>query len=277
MPSPRHLGPARGRSRIGHRQFENRWEVISDGGPAGRRQRDTMGPLFGARAAAWAEKWEGPTGAGLRARAQPDRDQVRALSEARRVSRGRVVVVIPTRVPGSGITSVFKPIFRLFSAEALESVKESGMFALSESGKLEEALAAAALTPYEDDEIECPIVFDDVDTAERAFVGAGPMQLAISNSGKEAVAGAVRAALEPFTDTGRRVVLPAWYRAVIAQGDPRVRALSIPRPHASPMRRKRSRVGAANSSEKMDLQPDLAKVGVCAFLTPPGMGGSTQV
>jgi SAM-dependent methyltransferase len=257
------------------------------------------GPLFGARAAAWAETWEGPTGwgtpvyehvldrteigagnsvldcgcgAGRFPRMAADRgasvagidaseeliaiaaertpegdfragdiealpwgddsfdlvtgfsafqfadDKVQALSEARRVSRGWVVVVIPTRVTESGITSVFKPIFPLFSAEALESMKESGMFALSEPGKLEEVLAAAALTPYEDDEIECPIVFDDVDAAERAFMGAGPTQLAISNSGEKAVAGAVRAALEPFTDTGRRVVLPASYRAVLAQG-----------------------------------------------------------
>jgi hypothetical protein len=97
-------------------------------------------------------------------------------------------------------------------------MKESGMFALSEPGELEEVIAAAALTPYEDDEIECPIVFEDVRAAEHAFMGAGPTQLAISNSGEEAVSEAVRAALEPFTDTGRRVELPAWYRAVLAQG-----------------------------------------------------------
>ena len=92
------------------------------------------------------------------------------------------------------------------------------MFALSEPGKIEEVLAAAALTPYQDEEIEFPIVFEDVDAAERAFMGAGPTQLAIRDSGEEAVAEAVRAALEPFTDTGRRVVLPAWYRVVLAQG-----------------------------------------------------------
>ena len=34
-------------------------------------------------------------------------DKVRALREARRVSRGPVAVVIPSRVPESGITSVF--------------------------------------------------------------------------------------------------------------------------------------------------------------------------
>ena len=90
------------------------------------------------------------------------------------------------------------------------------MFALSEPGKIEEVLAAAALTPYQEDGIECPIVFEDV--AERAFMGAGPTHHAIRDSGEEAVAEAVRAALEPFTDTGHRLVLPAWYRVVLAQG-----------------------------------------------------------
>ena len=186
------------------------------------------GPLFGVRAVAWAETWEGPTGwgtpvyehvldrmqigagtsvldcgcgAGRFARMAADRGatvagidaseeliaiaaervpegefragdiealpwagdsfdvvtgfsafqfadyKVRALREARRVSRGTVVVVVPTRVPESGITSVFKPVFPLFAANALESMKGSGMFALSEPGKLEDVLAAAALAP----------------------------------------------------------------------------------------------------------------------------------
>jgi ubiquinone/menaquinone biosynthesis C-methylase UbiE len=38
-------------------------------------------------------------------------DKARALGEARRVSRGQVAVVIPSRVPESGITQVFKPLF----------------------------------------------------------------------------------------------------------------------------------------------------------------------
>ena len=97
-------------------------------------------------------------------------------------------------------------------------MKRSGMFALSEPGKLEEVLAAAALTSYAENEIECPIVFDDVHAAERAFMGAGPTQLAISNSGEAAVAEAVRLALQPFTANDGRVVLPAWYRAVLSLG-----------------------------------------------------------
>jgi SAM-dependent methyltransferase len=255
------------------------------------------GPLFGARAAAWAETWEGPTGwgtpvyqhvldraeigsgsrvldcgcgAGRFARMAADRggtvagidaaeeliavaaervpegdfrvgdiealpwaddlfdlvtgfsafqfadDKVRTLREARRVSRGSVAVVIPTRVPESGIAAVFKPVFPLFAEDALASLKQSGMFALSEPGKLDVVLAAAALAPDEDEEIECPIVFEDPDAAELAFMGAGPTQLAIQNSGEATVAVAVRSALEPFTDAEGRVLLPAWYRVLLA-------------------------------------------------------------
>jgi SAM-dependent methyltransferase len=144
-------------------------------------------------------------------------DKVRALTEAARVSMGTVSVVIPTRVPESGITLVFKPVFPLFSQEALETMSESGMFALSEPGRLEHVLASAGLVPFEDDEIEGAIVFEDVDAAERAFMGAGPTQLAISTSGEAPVAEAFRAALEPFTASDGRIVLPAWYRAVLAR------------------------------------------------------------
>jgi SAM-dependent methyltransferase len=144
-------------------------------------------------------------------------DKVRALREARRVSRDVTVVVIPARVPESGIPAVFEPVFPLFAPEALETMKGSGMFALSEPGKVEDLLATAGLTPYDDEEIDCPIEFADAEAAERAFLGAGPTQLAIASSGEAAVAEAFRAALEPFAAPDGRVVLPAWYRAILAR------------------------------------------------------------
>ena len=144
-------------------------------------------------------------------------DKVRALSEAGRVSRDLTAVIIPTRVASSGIAAVFKPLLPLFPPAALEGMRDSGMFALSEPGRLDEALADAALTVVEDDEIEFPVAFDSVDSAARAFVGAGPMALAIGRSGEEAVAAAVRASLRPFTDSDGHVSLPAWYRVVLAR------------------------------------------------------------
>lgn len=257
------------------------------------------GPLFGARATAWAETWEGPAGwgkpvyehvldrakigpgsrvldcgcgAGRFARMAADRgasvagvdaaeglieiaiervpegdlrvgdiealpweddlfdvvtgfsafqfadDKVRALREAGRVSRGSVAVVVPARVPESGITSVFKLVFPLFTEDARASLKQSGMFSLSDPGRVVDVLAAAALTPYVDEEIECPIVFDHVEVAWRAFMAAGPTQFAIDSSGEAEVGEAVRGALDPFTAGDGRVVLPAWYRAVLARG-----------------------------------------------------------
>ncbi len=144
-------------------------------------------------------------------------DKVRALQEAGRVARSLIAVVIPTRAIESGIAAVFKPVFPLFAEDALESMKQSGMFALSESGKLEDTLTAAGLIPYEDDELEFPIVFEDVTAAERAFLGAGPTQLAIGNAGEVVVAETIRSALGPFTEDSGRVALPAWYRAVLAR------------------------------------------------------------
>ena len=95
-------------------------------------------------------------------------------------------------------------------------MKRSGMFALSEPGKLDEVLAAAGLSPHEDADIERLIAFEDVDAAMRAFVGAGPTALAIRHSGQEAVAEAVRGGLDTFADPDGRVTLPAWYRVVLA-------------------------------------------------------------
>ena len=145
-------------------------------------------------------------------------DKVRVLAEARRVSRGTVAVVIPSRVSESGIAAVFKPLFPLFPPEALEDMKHNGMFALSEPGRLEEVLDGAGLTIHEDEEVESLIVFDEVAGAVRAFVGAGPTALAVGHSGESAVGQAVQDALGPFTGTDGRVSLPTWYRAVVARG-----------------------------------------------------------
>jgi SAM-dependent methyltransferase len=144
-------------------------------------------------------------------------DKVRALREAGRASQSLVAVVVPVRAAESGIAAVFKPVFPLFAEEALASLKQSGIFALSEPGKLDETVAAAGLTPTDDNEIECPVVFEDLESAERAFMGAGPMQLAIQASGEVTVAEAVRRGLEPFVLEGR-VVLEGWFRVLLASG-----------------------------------------------------------
>lgn len=144
-------------------------------------------------------------------------DKAQALAEASRVSTGTVAVVVPSRVEDSGIPVVFKQLFPLFPSEALESMKQSGMFALSPPGALQDALDAAGLSIDEDDEIETPIRFDNIQTALRAFVGAGPMAIAIEHSGASTVTEAARAALEPFAASDGQITLPAWYRTVFAR------------------------------------------------------------
>ena len=144
-------------------------------------------------------------------------DKVQALTEAARVSRGMVAVVIPTRAPESGIAAVFKPLFPLFPPDALESMKRSGMFALSEPGALDKILAATGLNVHADEEMDCPVDFGDADTAGRAFIGAGPMQLAIKHAGEQAIAETLWDVLVPFTGADGQITLPANYRVVLAR------------------------------------------------------------
>ena len=144
-------------------------------------------------------------------------DKARALTETRRVSHGQIAVVIPSRAADSGLTHVYKPLLPLYPAEALQSLKHSGIYALSAPGTLEDTLTAAGLSARDDQEVETPIAFDDVDVAIRAFLGAGPTQIAIGHSGEEAVTHAVQEGLGRFTGADGHVTLPGWYRVVIAQ------------------------------------------------------------
>lgn len=143
-------------------------------------------------------------------------DKVKALREAGRVSRDLVVAVIPTRAPESDLAAAFTPIFPLFPSDALAGMKSSGIFALTEPGRLDEVLTAAGLTVREDVELACPATFPDTATAVRAFLGAGPMQLALEHSGQQAVTDAIRDALAPFTGSDGRVTLDGWYRLAFA-------------------------------------------------------------
>jgi SAM-dependent methyltransferase len=255
------------------------------------------GPLFGARAAAWAETWEGPAGwgtpvyehvleraevglgsrvldcgcgAGRFARMAADRgasvagidaanelieiaaervpegdfragdiealpweddsfdlvtgfsafqfadDKVRALREARRVSRGSVAAVIPTRVPESGIAAVFKPVSPLLAEGRPRQLEgERHVRALRARETRRGARRGRPRTVRRRGDR----VSDRLRRRRRgllAFMGAGPTQLAIENSAEATVVEAVRSALGPFTDADGRVLLPAWYRALLA-------------------------------------------------------------
>ncbi|MGH8775763.1 MAG: class I SAM-dependent methyltransferase [Jiangellaceae bacterium] len=144
-------------------------------------------------------------------------DHVGAVTEARRVSRGQVWVVIPTRLADSGIARVFAPLMPLFPPELLPSLKLSGMFALSAPGELEEVLTMAGMTLRTDHTVETTITFADAAAAVRAFLSAGATALAIRHSGEPAVEHAVHDALAPFLGSRGRVTLPGWYRVLEAR------------------------------------------------------------
>jgi SAM-dependent methyltransferase len=144
-------------------------------------------------------------------------DKAQALAEARRVSKGPVAVVVPSRVADSGVTAVFQHLFPLFPPGSLESMRESGMFALSALGTLEEVLGGVGLEVFEDEELETPIPFDSIATAVRAFVAGGPMAVAVEHSGEPRVAQAAEEALAVASSSGD-VTLPGWYRVVLARG-----------------------------------------------------------
>jgi ubiquinone/menaquinone biosynthesis C-methylase UbiE len=141
-------------------------------------------------------------------------DHVAALIEARRVCRGQVWVVIPTRLADSGIPQVFAALTRLFPPEALPSLKQSGMYAMSAPGTLEDVLAAAGMSPRSDQTIEATTTFSDPAAAVNAFLSAGATALAIRHSGEPAVETAIYDGLAPFTGNRGRVTLPGWFRVV---------------------------------------------------------------
>jgi ubiquinone/menaquinone biosynthesis C-methylase UbiE len=144
-------------------------------------------------------------------------DHVRALGEARRVSRGPVWVVVPTRLSESGIPQVFGSLIGLFPAEALPDLRRSGMYALSAAENLAEALDGAGLRICTQDVVEATVTFPDVTTATRGFLRAGATALAIQHAGEDAVRAFVHEALEPLTDQAGQVRLPGWFRVIEAR------------------------------------------------------------
>lgn len=141
-------------------------------------------------------------------------DHVAALTEARRVSRAQVWVVIPSRLADSGIPEVFAALPPLFPPALLSSLKRSGMYALSAPGTLEEVLSRAGMTPRSDETIEATTVFPDTGAAVGAFLSAGATAVAIDHSGQHAVEKALNYALAPFTGDRGQVTLPGWFRVV---------------------------------------------------------------
>jgi len=85
--------------------------------------------------------------------------------------------------------------------------EEHAPYALSAPGNLEAALSASGLAVAGVGEVECEWSYATVDNALRGLMGSAGGTRAIEDAGRAAVAAAIRAALEPFTDSATGAVL----------------------------------------------------------------------
>jgi len=141
-------------------------------------------------------------------------DPVKALAEARRVTRsgGQVVVATwgrPERCEAGAYFAAMKPLMPPPKPGA------GGPFALSDAGALEALAKGAGLTPMEIRDVPCVFTYPDLDTALRGLLSSGPAVAAIRTSGEAAVRQAVAGALEAFTSRTGTVRLENEFRYLV--------------------------------------------------------------
>ena len=91
-----------------------------------------------------------------------------------------------------------------------------GPFALSDPGKLEALAAAAGLTPKHAADVPVAFTFADIDTAIRGHLSSGPARRAIETAGRDAVAAALRSALESSIHSDGRSRQSNVFRYLVA-------------------------------------------------------------
>src|ERR671931_1969568 len=124
-------------------------------------------------------------------------DPVRALREARRVTRsgGTVAIVTWGRPEDCEASAYLKALGSLLPPPPPGA---PGPFALSEPGALEELVGQAGLTPRAAQEITTRWEYPDRETALRGLLSAGPAVKAIDAAGEEHVFEAVAESVAPF-------------------------------------------------------------------------------
>jgi SAM-dependent methyltransferase len=138
-------------------------------------------------------------------------DPVKALVEARRVTRrdGRVVVMTwgpPEGMEAASLVAALKPLLPPPPPGA------PGPFALSGKDALVRFAESAGLRPVEIDDVECTWKYPDLRTAMRAFGSAGVAVRAAENTSQAALDGAHEAALLRFVQSDGTVRLGAVFR-----------------------------------------------------------------
>jgi len=138
-------------------------------------------------------------------------DPVRALGEARRITRrgGHVVVMTwgpPEGMDAASLVAALKPLLPPPPAGA------PGPFALSDRGALIHFAESAGLRPLEVSDVECTWTYPDLSAAMRAFASAGVAVRAAENTSQDALDRAHEAALKPFARQDGSYRLGAAFR-----------------------------------------------------------------
>lgn len=143
-------------------------------------------------------------------------DLLRALTEARRVTRpgGKVVVMTwgqPEGMEAAAIVSSLRPLLPAPPPGA------PGPFALSDEAKLRAFAEAAGLTPQAVVDVDSPWFYPDEATALRGLGSSGVAARAIALSGRAAVDAAHSAALAPFRQADGSIRIGAACRFLVAR------------------------------------------------------------
>jgi SAM-dependent methyltransferase len=138
-------------------------------------------------------------------------DPVRALSEARRLTRreGRVVVMTWGPAQGMDAASLVVALKPLLPPPPLGA---PGPFALSDRDALIHFATSAGLRALEIDDVECTWTYPDLPTALRAFASAGVAVRAAENTSQDTLDRAHEAALKPFAKPDGSYRLGAAFR-----------------------------------------------------------------
>jgi SAM-dependent methyltransferase len=145
-------------------------------------------------------------------------DPGRALSELGRVVRPGGLVAVATwgQPQDCEITAVLGAVVPLMPAPPPDAPHE-GPFALSEPGRLEAFVSAAGLQPLGAQEVSCPMVYPDAETARRGQASPGVLVMAARHAGEQVVDDALRASLAQFVQRDGSVRIANTFRYVVAR------------------------------------------------------------
>lgn len=125
------------------------------------------------------------------------RNTANALREARRVAApgGWVMIAVWGKPEECDAADYLAAVGKLLPPPPPGA---PGPFALSDEAALRQLLREAGMNEIEINDVDCPWVYGDAETALRGLLSAGPAIKAINTSGEDRVREAVLAALEPF-------------------------------------------------------------------------------